>query len=215
MSKHLVTLVCAGIAVVAVPSAKANLLVNGDFSASTSEIATPTGWTQLGPSDGVIQNSVFGTPSYMGTVAYYDLGGYGDAAGTQGDGIEQTVATTVGASYVLTFGLSDENVRGTTELTVGAGPASALYTLTVNSSYVEFQNPWTTETIDFTATSTSSLISFVETSPSIDNGSNDPLIAGIDLEASGGMPSVPEPATLSLLGIGLAGIGFMRRRRKS
>src|ERR1700687_1641429 len=103
------TVACAAMGVLAMSSAHANLIVNGNFSASTSETATPTGWTQLGPSDGVIADSVFGTPAYNGATAYYDFGGYGDASGTQGDGISQTVATTVGQHYTMTFGLSSEN----------------------------------------------------------------------------------------------------------
>jgi hypothetical protein len=196
-------------------AANANLLVNGNFSASTSETATPPGWTQLGPSDGVIQDSLFGTPAYHGYTSYYDLGGFGDAYGTVGDGLEQTVATTPGVSYVLTFGLASENSPaypgGTTTLTVSVGGTPASYVLAINPSYGELAEPWTTEVIAFVASGTSTLISFVETANN-DGGNNDPVIA--DAELSTAMSSTPLPSTWTMLIAGFAGLGFVAYRGK-
>ena len=197
-------------------AAHANLLVNGNFSASTSETATPPGWTQLGPSDGVISDSLFGTPAYNGYTSYYDLGGFGDVYGAIGDGIEQTVATTPGLSYALTFGLASENApaspQGTTTLTVSVGGAPTSYVLAVNTSYGELAEPWTTESIDFVASSASTLVSFVETVNN-DAGNNDPIIAGVDLVASG-TTSVPEVSTWAMMGLGFAGLAFASYRSR-
>src|SRR5579875_1289805 len=93
-------------------AARANLLTNGGFQLTNngySETMTPEGWTNIGHIDGVIADSVFGTPSYNGFTYYYDTGGYGQPLPNAGDGIEQTVGTTPGAMYNLSFGYSDEN----------------------------------------------------------------------------------------------------------
>jgi hypothetical protein len=197
-------------------AAHANLLVNGDFSASTSETATPPGWTQLGPSDGVIQDSLFGTPAYNGDTSYYDLGGFGDVYGTVGDGIEQTVATAAGSSYTLTFGLASENAvappNGTTTLTVSVAGAPTHYVLAVNTSFGELAEPWTTETIHFTASSSSTLVSFVETVNN-DAGNNDPIIAGVDLVGSRGA-SAPEASTWAMMVLGFGGLAFVGYRSR-
>lgn len=195
----------------AVPASSANLLINGNFESSSSPTSTPTGWTNVGHSDGVIAYSNFGTPAYDGSY-YYDFGGYGDANGPAGDGIQQTVATAVGTLYTLTFGLSAEDYQGTSVLAVlFNGVQAANYSQT--STGLQFQKPFTTLSLNFLATSGSTTITFLEgVGSNGGNGSNDPLIDGVsfDVAASG---AVPEPATWALMigGFGLVGAGMRRR----
>jgi PEP-CTERM motif len=198
-------------------TARANLLVNGGFQISTngySEYLTPFGWSNIGPEDGIIADSVFGTPSYNGFTYYNDLGGYGDALPPSGAGIEQTVATTAGQGYSLTFGLSNENALGSgpeaMTLLLNGGTAS-VYPVAYNGSYAEFQLPWVTETFDFTATGASTTIAFTVTGTSL--GDQDPLIAGADLETSSSVSTTPEPGTFITLGTGLVALAGRRFRR--
>jgi hypothetical protein len=219
MTNHLRKLVPAAVAFLTIfcPAAKANLLTNGGFALtnnSYSENAAPEGWTNIGPADGVIADSVFGTPSYNGFLYYFDTGGYGDSGPASGDGIEQTVATSIGTQYTLSLGVSNENYSGwgpefLTILVNGTSIGS--YAMAYNSSYGGFELPWVTDVLDFTASSSSSTIAFTVTGA--DLGGQDPLIAGIDLEvanANGNSP-VPEPATISFFGLGLAALPFARR----
>jgi hypothetical protein len=193
------------------PSLKANLITNGGFGATTSDTQTPAGWTNIGPADGVIANSTFSTPSYMGFASYFDLGGFGDALPASGDGIEQTVTTSVGTIYKLSFGLSNENAPGFGPEFLNVlvnGTEIQSYAMTLNSSFPSFELPWVTEMLDFTATSPSSVIAFTVTGTN--PGGQDPLIAGVDLEANSTSPStVPEPGTVVTFCTGmLAMMGF-------
>jgi hypothetical protein len=180
------------------PASKANLITNGGFGLTNngySETQAPLGWTNIGPADGVIADSVFGTPSYNGDTYYFDTGGYGDALPTTGDGIEQTVTTSIGTQYTLSLGVSNENgaYGGPEFLTILVnGTAIQSYPVAYNSSYGDFQLPWVTDVLNFTATTSSSTIAFTVTGTNL--GDQDPLIDGIDLEASS-TSGVPEPST--------------------
>lgn len=201
----------AAIALLVPGLAQAQALVNGDFEASSSQTATPPGWTNIGHTDGVIGYAVFGTPAYNG-LRYYDIGGYGGATPAIGDGIMQTVATTVGSSYDLTFGYSGENTAGvTTVLDVIIGAQTFHYTIVGDNSGL-FKKPFTTTTIGYTATAAATAIKFVIAS-STRIGFNDPLIDGVSFSLARGGGAVPEPATWGLMILGLAGIGGLMRRR--
>jgi len=201
-----VTLIIASVlAASGAAQATTSLLINGGFEASSSQTVTPTGWDNIGHSEGVITYGEFGIPAYEG-LNFYDLGGFGDPSGPIGDGIAQAFATTAGESYTVTFGLSSENLSGTETLTVAAGSASVDYVLGVSADGA-LQKPFTTQTFDFVATSASTTLSFIHTAGG--GGNNDPVIDGVSVNIA----SVPEPGAGVLALLGVATLGAVARRR--
>lgn len=206
---RLILLALSPLALVAAPLAAANLIVNGGFEASTGTTTTPTGWTNVGHSDGVINYSIGPVPAYEGSY-FYDLGGYGNASGPVGDGIMQTVSTVAGQKYKLVFGLSSEDVAGITRLDVSVG--SLLTSFTQGSGGTYFRKGFTTQTIDYTATGASTTVKFIE-GLNTSGGNNDPLLDGVMFLGAAG---VPEPATWGMMLVGFGALGgVMRAGRKS
>ena len=205
--KQVVFATVLGVFAIASPATAANLLINGDFEASSNPTSTPPGWTNIGHSDGVIPYSIGPVPAYDGDY-FYDLGGYGDASGPVGDGISQTVATTIGHTYTLTFGLSSEDVAGMSELAVIIGGQSTLFDLDSGGTY--FLKGFKTQSISYVATGAFTTISFIETI-NTSGGNNDPLIDRVVFDSG----AVPEPASwaLMLAGFGAIGTGLRRRPR--
>jgi hypothetical protein len=129
-------------------------------------------------------------------------------------GLEQAITTTPGTSYTLTFALG-----ASTEWN-GAGSAAAALTASATGSSLLASklftsvptglNQWTTESLTFTANSSSTTIEFLADSAytseyvGLDN---------VSVTAKGGSSGVPEPASLSLLLLGLGGVSAARRRR--
>jgi hypothetical protein len=205
--KQLAVALLISLSGVGAPAMAANLLVNGNFEASSNPTTTPPGWTNIGHSDGVIPYTIGPLPAFDGKY-FYDLGGYGDPTGPVGDGIMQSVATVIGKSYKLSFGLSSEDVAGDSALQVLIGGQSTLYPLTSTGTW--FLKGFTVQTIDYVATSAMTDIKFIEVKNS-SGGFNDPLIDGVSFASS----SAPEPASWAMMlgGFGLLGSSLRAQRR--
>ena len=211
-----------------------NVVTNGDFSSSTytqnNQFGTGyggqgvTGWTGNGGYDlyffGNTATTVSANSQYPGSgeklwqVTNSPTGGNfvaldGDPA-VQG-GISQTVnGLTVGDTYALTFSwgagqLQSRNGNTTEQLKASLGNQSFL--TSVASNPAQGFTGWFTTTFDYTATAGSELLSFL----SIGTPSGLPPIATLDGVS---MVDVPEPGSVGLmaLGLGFAGLLFMRRR---
>ena len=208
--KHLCLALLGTLSAFGTPATAANLLVNGDFEASSSSTATPVGWTNIGHSDGVISYGIGPLPAFDGNY-FYDLGGFGDASGPVGDGIMQSVATTIGQSYTLSFGLSSEDVAGLSELEVLIGGQSTVFSLSSTGTW--FLKGFTPQSISYVATSALTDIKFIETLNS-SGGNNDPLIDKVVFSAA---TPAPEPASWAMMlgGFAMLGATLRTQRRKA
>jgi hypothetical protein len=211
-----------------------NLVVNGDFANTgnvwvnntglgsddwqTGGATAIPGWTNV---PGAANEFWVTAPNgYSGITAsptngsafFVDL--TGQANNTPYGGLEQTIATTAGDSYVLQFDLGSStqwdnpNPAALTASATGSSLlASQLFTLTATSN-----NTWATETLDFTADSSSTTIEF------LGDSSDTSAYIGLDnvsVPAVSSTSPVPEPATWSMIVSGLIGLGARMRSRRN
>jgi hypothetical protein len=204
----------------------APIVANGSFEADTFSSSgtlglgcgnTLTGWLAHCSPDSTYPWGLPNSNTYNGGPTPYGnqwviLGDFG------GDGswIEQTVSGfTVGNVYDLSFAIASESPGGTgsticVSFTAGdagdACPGGTLFNAPLRGN--NYWDTWGTESLSFTATASTMTIHFqgVPNAISYDVGLD-------NVAVTGGTTSVPEPATIALLGIGLAGLGLRRRKR--
>jgi hypothetical protein len=182
---------------------------NGAVALSPPSTAI-TGWTVISSQLAWITNSnSFGLSASDGD-KLLDLTGYDDSSPY--GGVEQSVATTIGDQYLLTFDLGNYGIN-----TIAAIEASAdASNQTFSAQNLAGGQEWYSQSFYFTATSASTLIQLLGITAS--NGGNYIGLDNVALTDLGptGTPSVPEPGSLivwSLVG-GIFGVGGIRKRLK-
>jgi hypothetical protein len=165
--------------------AHANLIVNGGF-----ETGTFAGWVTGG-------SSVFNGVECPGpaSVKEGNCDAFLGAVGSDGT-LSQSVTTTVGLQYLISFALKTDG--GTPSHFSASFGGVPLFDV-VNPA----ASPYVVHDLLATATGTNSTLSFAFR--------DDPGFLNLDAVS---INAVPEPASLALLGIGLAAFGMMRRRKK-
>jgi choice-of-anchor C domain-containing protein len=200
------------------PSAFAELVTNGSFETGPS--VPSSGAVQLNSVDNTSINGwtlSSGNIEYIGGATPYWVAGDGSASldlnGVSSQGtIQQTLTTEVGQQYTLLF-LATANPdagAGTTKtlnyaIGAGGGDASGSFNITVSNTQSLSSMEWTTYTVIFYASSTSTLLSF---SGDSDASSYGPVIDAVSVLET------PEPAAFLMFGAGLGGLGLWRLSRK-
>ena len=218
MSKAFKASIAAALFAMTCSAAHANLLTNGSFENTAGFVdngqntmslfapsTTMTGWTVTGDSLAWIgPTNPFSLSASAGSY-FLDLTDY--PLNCPCGGVTQTIATTSGNVYRLTFDLGSSSLYGLADsVLASAGATSATYTTTLIGT-----NNWETETLDFTATGSTTAITLQGTFSGLPLGAYIGL-DNVSVDLLRGR-QVPEPATLALFGVGLAGLGAMRRRK--
>ena len=226
MNTFKISTIAATVALLACGAANAQLIANGSFETPVVNPGTfqlfvvgssgLTGWSVIGPigrdvaivsttfaQNGVTINAQSGNQSL-------DLTGFND---NTTEGVAQTVATTIGDRYQLTFYVGNTTGGGifgstsTLDLLVNGGQVLAAVNSAVNATGLT----WQQFSFDFVATGASTVLGFVNGDPATDNSN---ILDNVVLVDQGPVGAVPEPETYALMLAGLGLIGLMARRRR-
>lgn len=191
-------------------ASQASLIVNGGFEAGGTFVntalgamqlpgasSTISGWTSTGDEiawvDDTNLDGIFASEGSR----HLDLAGFTNVA--PAGGIEQSFATTVGQTYVVTFEMATNPAYGQSCIAVFAAGSFQIFTPTVGPGQIWHSYSW-----NFTATSTTTTLKFQEAN------SGQTVYNGLDNVA---VNAVPEPASLTAFGLGLAAL--LRKRKLS
>jgi hypothetical protein len=210
--------VCAAIAAgsaLASPAQAANLLGNGSFETG-NYVNGGGGYEDLTPGSTAITDwSIVGSgtlawigPGYAGGLSPEDGSYFLDLTGTTDappyTGVTQTITTTPGQTYDLSFYLGSSSIYGVPDsIQASAGGKTETFQSTLSGA-----NNWQLESMSFVATSNNTLVSL------LGETANNEYI-GLDNVS---VAAVPEPATWTMTLFGLFSAGAllrMARRKKA
>lgn len=199
----------------------ANLLTDGSFESPAVPLGGFTnfgagamgGWTVVGPQVSIVSGSFAqnGISFLAGDGAQW-LDMTGNGSNNASEGVQQSVATVPGHVYLLSFWVGNVSNAG------GIFGTTSTVDLMINgASHGAFTNScttctgtqaWEQFTSSFLATGPTTLVTFLNGDGPGDNSNG---LDNVVLTSQGGT-GVPEPATLGLLALGLAGTLYRRRR---
>ena len=213
MQSAFINRLCVCAALLGASTAQANLLTNGSFETgvfnppNNDTVSLLVGSTQMTGwivTDGSL--SWIGAGNPFGLVApdgskMLDLTDYRDNPPYAG--VSQTIATAIGAGYQLTFKLGSSAAYGQpVSLLASAGATQKLFTSTGVGN-----NLWEAESMTFTATATTTTIALRGVA-----GSQNIGLDNVDLIQVSA--PVPEPGSLAMMALGLAGLGLLAAQRR-
>jgi hypothetical protein len=214
-----VRVLCFSFVIGAATSAQANLLTNGSFElgefanqgnntmslgvgstviAGWAVITDTTAW--IGP------GNPFGLTASDGSF-FLDLTNY--QAGAPFAGMSQTIATSPGATYSLSFDLGSSTQYGVPG-SITASAAGKSQTFVSPTTGIDV---WTQEAMQFTASSASTTVVLQGASGFNYIGLDNADVECVSNCSGGGGGAVPEPGTFALLALGLVGLATSRRRK--